>query len=137
MNRKYLHKAGGILIKDRKFLLERHGGNSTYIIPGGKLETGESVQDALIRELMEEFHITVLRDDLEAAGSFTSPAVHSPESIVRIDTFIVKKWSGNFMLDDGIEAVLWVNSKSIKSVSVSATAEYKILPLLLKNGLID
>ncbi len=136
-NTQDLHKAGGLLIQDRKFMLEKHGGKEIYIIPGGKLEEGETAQKALIRELQEEFAILVKEEDLETLESFSSPAVHTPDKIVRIDTFLVKKWSGEITLHDGIEGVTWVNSTTINEISVSEIAKQHVLPMLLKMNLID
>ena len=52
----------GIVIKDNKVLLARHtygGGKGMLIIPGGYVNIGETPQDALVREYMEETHILV------------------------------------------------------------------------------
>lgn len=52
----------GVVIKDEKVLLARHTygpGTGKLIIPGGYVNFGETPQDALIREFMEETHITV------------------------------------------------------------------------------
>lgn len=130
-------KAGGLILKDRKVLLERHGGKDIYIVPGGKLEAGESAQEALIRECEEEFHIAVKEIDLEYVGKFASRATHNPDKIVQIETFIIKKWQGEITLDDGIEGIVWVNAKTMKDYNVSDIAENNILPLLLKMQLID
>jgi 8-oxo-dGTP diphosphatase len=69
-----IHKAGGIIIRDRKLLLERSKGKSIFINPGGKVEPGETVTEALVRELMEEFRIKVRQEDLEVFGTFYAPA---------------------------------------------------------------
>ena len=52
----------GVVIKGNKVLLARHtygGGNGMLIIPGGYVNIGETPQDALIREYLEETNITV------------------------------------------------------------------------------
>ena len=50
------------MIKDGKVLLGRHtygGGNGKLIIPGGYVNVGETPQDALVREYLEETGVTV------------------------------------------------------------------------------
>lgn len=52
----------GVVIKDGKVLLARHtygNGNGKLIIPGGYVNVGETPQDALKREYMEEVHIVI------------------------------------------------------------------------------
>ena len=52
----------GIVIRDNKILLVRHtygGGKGMLIVPGGYVNFGETPQDALVREYMEETNITV------------------------------------------------------------------------------
>lgn len=53
--------ARGIVIKDNKILLNEFGGGQYYNIPGGGVEPGETVRQAVVRELFEEtgLHITV------------------------------------------------------------------------------
>ena len=46
-----IHKAGGILIRDRRILVGRTRGKSSFIAPGGLLEVGETSQESLVREL--------------------------------------------------------------------------------------
>ena len=133
----HLKKAGGLLIRDRKFLLERHGGKDIYILPGGKLEQGETAEQALVRELREEFAITVQPSDFEKLAEFSSPAVHSPDNIVDIQTFLVNQWVGEITLHDGIEGVIWVNSESIQTIQASTIAIDHVMPMLQKMDLID
>ncbi len=52
----------GVVIKDDKVLLARHTygvGKGMLIIPGGYVNVGETPQDALVREFMEETRIEV------------------------------------------------------------------------------
>lgn len=53
---------GGILIKDEKVLLVQvnYGSNKgLWMLPGGIVEEGESLEDAVVREIHEETGITV------------------------------------------------------------------------------
>ena len=54
-------RAAGILVKDGQILLVRHEKNekSYWLIPGGGVDFGESVEDALIREYQEEVGLPI------------------------------------------------------------------------------
>ncbi len=46
-----IYKSAGILIKDRRLLVEKSFGKNFYIAPGGSIEPGETEEKALVREL--------------------------------------------------------------------------------------
>ena len=57
----------GVVIKEDKVLLARHtygGGKGMLIIPGGYVNFGETPQEALVREYMEETQIEVKPMDI-------------------------------------------------------------------------
>lgn len=49
-----INKSAAIVIKNRGVLYLRKRGFLFYILPGGKIEKGETEQEALDREMMEE-----------------------------------------------------------------------------------
>jgi 8-oxo-dGTP pyrophosphatase MutT (NUDIX family) len=83
MNKGDIHKASGIIIVDRKVLVERSVGKEYFVHPGGKLEPGETSKQAVVRELKEELQIGVQEDDLEELT--TTPP---PQLIVQSSSFI-------------------------------------------------
>ena len=61
-NTNWGQSVAGVVIKDNKVLLARHTygvGKGKLIIPGGYVNVGETPQDALKREYMEETNIEV------------------------------------------------------------------------------
>lgn len=63
----YTQSVGGVVIHEGKVLLGRHtygAGNGLLIIPGGYVDYGESPQQAVAREFMEETGVTVEAQDV-------------------------------------------------------------------------
>lgn len=50
-----------LIIKDRKILVCQTSGRDYYFLPGGHIEFGETMQDALRRELLEEMGARIIR----------------------------------------------------------------------------
>ena len=66
-NTNWGQSVAGVVIKDNKVLLGRHTygtGKGKLIIPGGYLNVGETPQDALKREFLEETSIRVEPKDI-------------------------------------------------------------------------
>ncbi len=132
-----IHKAAGIIIKDRKLLVERSSGKDFFIAPGGKLEQGETAAQALVRELKEEFSIDVIESDLEQFGTFSAAAANSPDRQVHMEVFIVKKWSGEITPDNEVEEIRWLTSDVPADIHVGSIFEHEVLPRLRDQNLVD
>jgi len=66
-NTNWYQSVAAVCVKDGKVMLARHtygGGKGKLIIPGGYLEIGESPQDAVKREFMEEVGIVIEPKDI-------------------------------------------------------------------------
>ena len=90
--------AVGILIKpDGQFLLTSRPAGKVYEgyweFPGGKLETGESVAQALRRELQEEIGITIGPADI-----WKVEMMDYPHALVRLNFCKVFSWSGELQM---------------------------------------
>lgn len=132
-----INKAAGILIKDRKFLVERSKGKTMFIAPGGSIEAGETPKQALVRELMEEFTITTTEEDFEEFGVFTAKAAGQENRIVEMTVFMVKKWEGDIKPDNEVEEVLWIDSNVPSDIQLGSIFEHEVLPRLKEKNLID
>ena len=93
--------AVGVLIKtDGSFLLTTRPLGKAYSgyweFPGGKIEPGETVQDALRRELNEELGITI-----ESAQPWKEAVVDYPHALVRLSFCKVFRWSGDLQMREG------------------------------------
>ena len=90
--------AVGVLIRpDGDFLLSSRPAGKVYEgyweFPGGKLETGETVVQALARELHEELGITI-----GLAESWKVELVDYPHALVRLSFCKVFSWTGDLQM---------------------------------------
>ena len=81
-----IHKAGLLYWKDGRILLcRKKRSTSLLILPGGKLEPGETAEECLRRECREELGVELA--DLWRLGDYESPAAGEENRIVRIQLF--------------------------------------------------
>ena len=98
--------AVGVLIDgDGRFLMTSRPVGKVYAdhweCPGGKLESGETVAQALRRELNEELGI-----DIGQAHPWQVEMVDYPHALVRLHFCKVYEWAGEFEMREG-QAMAW------------------------------
>jgi 8-oxo-dGTP diphosphatase len=85
---KYIDKLAFIYIKNRQILMTLSKGKSTYYIPGGKREEGESDLEALAREIKEELSVVIIPESAKHYGTFEAQAHGKPEgTVVRMSCY--------------------------------------------------
>ncbi len=132
-----IYKAAGVIIKDRKLLVEKSENKEFFIAPGGTIEEGETPKQALVRELWEEFEIKVNESDFEEFGHFDAKAAGQEEKVVHMNVFIVNKWEGEPSPHAEVKEILWVNSNLPKGIKVGSIFEHEVIPRLKEQNLID
>ena len=101
VNRKVVDVAVGVLIQgDGRFLLTSRPPGKVYQgyweFPGGKLEEGEGVEQALRRELLEEIGVSV-----GAVHPWKVEMVDYPHALVRLHFCKVFDWTGALQMHEG------------------------------------
>ncbi len=93
IEREPISVVAGIIWKDGFFLSAERPSGKDYAgwweFPGGKVEQGESLTDALVRELQEELGITPLK-----YGFWMDKIVEYPEYTVKLNFFDIWNFSG-------------------------------------------
>lgn len=79
--------------------------------PGGKVETGESPQAALARELREELSIDVAEDDMEAF-TFASHAYERFHLLMPV--FLTRRWKGEPTALEG-QTLVWTSADEVQN----------------------
>ncbi len=102
-----IDKLAWIEIKDKAILLTKSYGKDKYYIPGGKRETGESDEQALIREIEEELSVTIDKHTLKFVGVFEAQAHSQAEGVSVIMTCYSGDYTGKLKVNAEIEAMKW------------------------------
>ena len=128
---KEIDKIAFIEIKDGKILSTKSKGKTTYYIPGGKRENGESDIQTLIREVAEELSVTITPNTAEYIGTFSAQSDGAKEGIQVIMTCYKAKYSGNLRANSEIEEIKWLNYSNLDIIS---EVDKKIFTFLHKKG---
>jgi hypothetical protein len=91
-----------------RVLLVRKRGTVRYMLPGGKIEAGETPAEAALRELHEEVGAVLDPDVLVLLGEWTAPAANEPGHTVRGHVF-EHPWVAGLGARAEIDDLIWLH----------------------------
>jgi 8-oxo-dGTP diphosphatase len=112
--------AGALADPSGRWLMQKrpahkhHGG--LWEFPGGKIEQGETPQNALARELLEELKVVALPERMQGLATASTPAVDGNAAIV-ISLYKVPSWQGVPSPEEGAE-IGWFEREAIGGLPV-------------------
>ena len=128
-------KVGLLAISDNRILLcRKKRGTSLLILPGGCIESGESVEQCLSRELAEELG-PVEVTGLEYLGTYREKSAGDANKIVQIRLYSGKV-NGDPAPHSEIAELVWFGPTDDRNV-LSPSIANKILPDLIERGILD
>jgi 8-oxo-dGTP pyrophosphatase MutT (NUDIX family) len=127
-----IRKIGAIILTDKRILVAKK--KHRFIIPGGKVEEGESPIDCLRRELKEELGVNLVSQ--EFFGRFEDSAALDPGMKIKMEVYVVDIM-GEPKASSEIEDLAYINSKNMNDVALGSILEKFVIPELLKRRLID
>lgn len=94
---------------ERALLVVRKRGTQAWMLPGGKLDPGESAEQALLRELHEELQLQLAPEALLPLGRFQAVAANEADTQVVAEVFQAAWPQGQLVrLEAEIEAMQWL-----------------------------
>jgi 8-oxo-dGTP diphosphatase len=117
---------GGVVIRDGRALLIKRGSaplKDQWSIPGGTLELGESIQEGVRRELLEETGIEVRVGELIEVFDriFRDDAGKIQYHFVIVD-FLCEAISGEARAASDVTDVAWVNEEDLWNYKLTEVA---------------
>jgi ADP-ribose pyrophosphatase YjhB (NUDIX family) len=116
--RKEIDKLAWLYIQDGKLLCARSKNKELFYIPGGKRETGESDEQALVREIKEEISVDLIPSSIKYAETFKAQADgKNNEAIVKLTCYFAD-FQGDLLPDAEIEEIDFIGhlNKSLCSL---------------------
>ena len=135
---KKLQVVGTMFFRNGKLLIDKPRNKPTYQMIGGKVEDGESIREAAIRECYEELGEKAIFDEslFEFVMDFEEIATSDPSKKIHMNIFQYKgQLKGELTISEEIEKFMWFGADDDRNI-LSNTLKNEIVPYCIEKGLI-
>lgn len=127
----YFYLSAAMIIDGNdRLLLVRKRNTVKFMLPGGKIDQGESAIEALVRELQEEIDLNIQESDATFIQEYEAAAANEPDYRIQSQLFQVML-PANIIIEPQaeIEEIVWLAPNHIPALQFAPLVEEKILPL--------
>ncbi len=133
------HVALAVIQRNNYFLISKRAHNthqgSLWEFPGGKVESDETIFQALFKELHEELGIIIEQAEPLISIPFSYPPDNNQQITINVllDVWIVSSFSGQPFSKEN-QLIKWVTLKQLTTIEFPAANQYIIKALLLPDS---
>lgn len=125
-----------IHIKGKKLLQTKNFSQKAFYMPGGKVEEGEDLKIALIREIKEEISVELIHQSISHYKTFKTDAFNQPEGTKVEISLYFADFEGKIAPSSEIEEIKFFSHSEYISTNGHVPAGVLIFNSLKKDGLI-
>ncbi|MCL9663589.1 (deoxy)nucleoside triphosphate pyrophosphohydrolase [Paenibacillus hunanensis] len=112
--KKHIHVVGAVIIENEKILCAQRGATKTlaykWEFPGGKIEQGETAQEALKREIIEE-----MQCEINIGEEIDTTIYEYDFGFIHLTTFYCELLEGTPKLTEHVD-IKWLLPKDLKNL---------------------
>ncbi|QHZ48460.1 NUDIX domain-containing protein [Bacillus sp. NSP9.1] len=118
-----------VINEEKQILLQKRVDNNKWSLPGGNMEPGESISEAIKREVLEETGLNV--EVIKLIGVYSDPnhIIAYQDGEVRQQfsiCFFCKPKSGTLIISEESKEVSYINIKELDSLSIHPSQQLRI-----------
>ncbi|HMG14363.1 MAG TPA: NUDIX domain-containing protein [Saprospiraceae bacterium] len=113
---KNITAAGGVVLNENEEILSMYR-RSVWDLPKGKVDKGEEIMDAAVREVAEETGIIVDKNIMPLLSTYHIYTMKEKRILKRTEWFVMRKKSGVLspQTEEDIEELAWLNPEELLS----------------------
>lgn len=125
-------KYGLVILKEGKFLINREYNTKLFLMPGGKPEGGEGIEDCLRREIAEEHGVELVKESIKYFGKFEDWVANEQNIKIAMKVYL-GEIVGVPKVSSEVEEQRWFGKDDDKNL-LSPIIRNHILPALVSGG---
>lgn len=111
---------------EQKILCVRSKGKGKFYLPGGKIDAGETTQQALIREIAEELNICLIPESIQPAFTIQEKAHGLANALVNMQCFLAD-YHGHLQPCNEIAEMQWMGKHKLAHCALAAQKAIRLI----------
>ena len=116
---------------DELFLMKSHKWKGKYVVPGGHIEVGETIEQAIIREAKEETALDVTMEKYLCLWEFIAEQGFHKSKHMLFLNYLVRTNSTDVTLNDEGQEYIWVPIKDALKIPMEKYTKLTVVKYLV------